>query len=144
MASSNDTRTRSATSPDRNADDSRKPASRSRPGVSADPDSDGSKPGSGSRKRHPAPGNPGDPSPSETDAERRLREIEEKRAAAELAELEFKTISESPLNFEKDSGIEMSPLSRHAVARFKSSERRVQLAEHWQYNDAEIHEYGYF
>ena len=37
-----------------------------------------------------------------------------------------------------------SPLARHAISRFDSKETNPQLAEHWNYADNEIDEYGYF
>jgi len=83
----------------------------------------------------------GDPRDRETLAEREARE---KREEAERVEAEFKRVSETPLDFEEPAGINASPLARHAIARFDPRDRRPQLAEHWQYNDAEIHEHGYF
>ena len=37
-----------------------------------------------------------------------------------------------------------SPLARHAISRFDSKETNPQLAEHWNFADNEIDEYGYF
>lgn len=120
-------------------DDAGDPAARPRPRASADPRPDARGAGDGGSAVDSSPA--GDEGNRETAAEREAREAAEAAAAAEA---QLTHDAETPLDFESDGRIECSPLARAAVARFKPSERRPQLAEHWQFADREIHEYGYF
>jgi len=119
--------------------DARDATAGARAGASTDRDRQARQPDGSDSTGDDAPR--GDPRDRETPA---AREAREKREEAERVEAEFKRVSETPLDFEELAGIDASPLARHAIARFDPRDRRPQLAEHWQYNDAEIHEHGYF
>lgn len=84
------------------------------------------------------------PDPAAAAAAAAAAKLAEEKAAAEAAEAEFKAISETPTDFERHTGVEMSPLARHAVARFDPAETIQQPAEFWVFRDREIAEYGYF